>query len=68
MANPVPENLRIPMLEHEVARLRQSIASLEARLRKPTVQEHLQNILKDYPKLNTVEQRQLAGGLIATLT
>jgi hypothetical protein len=61
MANAVPSNLKIAMLEQEVARLRQGTAELEARLRKPTLQQHLQEFLKDCPKLNTVEQHQLAG-------
>jgi hypothetical protein len=61
MTDSVPENLRIPLLEHEVARLRQNIAELEARLRKPRLQQHLEELLKDYPRLSAVEQRQLAG-------
>jgi hypothetical protein len=64
MANSVREDLRIPLLEHEVARLRQNVAELEARLRKPTLQQHLQELIKDYPNLSVVEQRQLAGKYI----
>jgi hypothetical protein len=55
MTDSVPENLRIPLLEHEVARLRQNIAELEARLRKPRLQQHLEELLKDYPRLSAVE-------------
>jgi hypothetical protein len=61
MANTIPENLRIPLLEHEVARLRQNIVELEAKLRKPRLQQHLEELLTDYPRLSAVEQRQLAG-------
>ena len=63
MVNPVPSNLRIPMLEHEVVRLRKELAELQVRMRKPTLKEHLQSLLQDYPKINALEQWQIAGTL-----
>jgi hypothetical protein len=55
MADSIPEYPGISLLEHEIARLRQNIAELEARLRKPRLQQHLEELLKDYPRLSAVE-------------
>jgi hypothetical protein len=63
ISSPIPDrtDLEIPILEHEVARLRQGIADLEEKLREPTLLKHLQSFLKDYPMIDATEQRQLAG-------
>lgn len=56
------------MLEHEVARLRKEMAGLEARLQKPTLKGHLENLMQDYPSIAALEQRQSAGTLPMVLS